>query len=52
MSKEYSSKSLAHLGIVSGMIDELGIVEAIDRHLQIDGKERQVSLGILDLLRN
>ena len=29
------------------MIDELGIVEAIDRHLQIDGKERDVSLGIL-----
>lgn len=47
MSKEYSSKSLAHLGIVSGMIDELGIVEAINNHLQIDGKERQVSLGIL-----
>ena len=47
MSKEYSSKSLAHLGIVSGMIDELGIVEAIDNQLQIDGKERDVSLGIL-----
>ena len=29
------------------MIDELGIVEAIDNHLQIDGKERQVSLGVL-----
>lgn len=47
MSKEYSSKSLDHLGIVSGMIDELGIVEAINNHLQIDGKERQVSLGVL-----
>lgn len=47
MSNEYSSKSLAHLGIVSGMIDELGLVEAIDNHLQIDGKERNVSLGLL-----
>jgi transposase len=47
MDNEYRSKSLAHLGLVSGMIDELGLVEAIDKHLQIDGKERQVSLGIL-----
>lgn len=29
------------------MIDELGIVQAIDKHLQIDGKERDVSLGVL-----
>ena len=30
-----------------GCEGELGIVEAIDNHLQIDGKERQVSLGVL-----
>ncbi len=47
MSNEYSSKSLTHLGIVSGMIDELELVEAIDNHLQIDGKERDISLGLL-----
>lgn len=47
MSNEYSSKNLAHLGIVSGMIEELGLVEAIDNHLQIDGRERNVSLGLL-----
>jgi len=29
MEKSYISKSLDHLGIVSGMIDELGIVEEI-----------------------
>ena len=47
MEKSYSSKSLDHLGIVSGMIDELGIVEEIDKHLQIDGSERVLSLGLL-----
>jgi transposase len=47
METAYSSKSLAHLGIVSGMIDELGIVEAIDNQLQTDGIEREVSLGTL-----
>jgi transposase len=43
----YSSKSLDHLGLVSGMIDELGIVESIDSHLSIDGINRDVSLGTL-----
>jgi len=47
MEKSYISKSLDHLGIVSGMIDELGIVEEIDKHLQIDGSERALSLGLL-----
>ena len=47
METKYSSKSLSHLGIVSGMIDELGLVEAIDNQLQTDGIERTVSLGML-----
>ncbi len=47
MESTYSSKSLSHLGIVSGMIDELGLVEAIDNQLQTDGIERTVSLGTL-----
>ena len=37
---------MGHLGLVSGMIDELGIVETIDRCVQ-DGIERDVSLGML-----
>jgi len=43
----YESKSLDHLGLISGMIDELGLVEVIDSHLSTDGVERDVSLGIL-----
>jgi transposase len=47
MEQIYSSRSLHHLGIVSGMIDELGLVEAIDNQLQTDGIARSVSLGTL-----
>jgi transposase len=47
METEYSSKHLGHLGIVSGMIDELGIVESIDKYLQVDGIAREVSIGII-----
>jgi transposase len=42
-----SSKTVDHLGLVSGMIDELGLVEMLDTLLQTDGIERDVSLGIL-----
>jgi transposase len=47
MEDKFSSRDLSHLGIVSGMIDELGIVEAIDQQLQIDGVARDISIGIL-----
>jgi transposase len=43
----YSSKSLDHLGIVSGMIDELDLVEMLDSLLETDGKTRAVSMGLL-----
>ena len=43
----YSSKSLDHLGLVSGMIDELCLVEGINTFLETDGIERDVSLGLL-----
>lgn len=43
----YSSKQIDHLGLVSGMIDELGLVELINLQLEQDGKSRSVSLGIL-----
>lgn len=42
-----TSKSLDHLGLVSGMIDELGLVESLNTLLQTDGIERDVSLGVL-----
>lgn len=43
----YSSKSLDHLGLVSGMIDELCLVSGINTFLETDGIERDVSLGLL-----
>jgi transposase len=43
----YSSKQMDHLGLVSGMIDELQLVELINLQLGQDGKERSVSLGLL-----
>jgi transposase len=42
-----TSKSLDHLGLVSGMIDELGLVESLNTLLQTDGIQRDVSLGVL-----
>ena len=43
----YSSKSLDHLGIVSGMIDELELVSLLNVLLETDGIARNVSPGIL-----
>ena len=47
MEEKYESKSLGHLGLVSGMIEELGLVELIDNCLQIDGVERDLGIGII-----
>lgn len=47
MENTYESKSLAHLGLVAGMIDELKIVENIDKQLQLDGVSREVSIGTI-----
>jgi transposase len=47
MNTNYTSKSLNHLGLVSGMIDELEIVETLNNCLSIDGIERDISLGLL-----
>ena len=43
----YSSKELDHLGLVSGMIDELGIVDQIDSLMSIQCKERDLGVGII-----
>jgi transposase len=47
MEPTYESKSLGHLGLVAGMIDELAIAENIDKHLQLAGVCRDVSLGTI-----
>jgi transposase len=43
----YSSKQLDHLGLVSGMIDELGLVSQIDSLMSVQNKERDVSIGTI-----
>ena len=43
--QQYSSKLLDHLGLVSGMYDELGIGELIDRILPQNEGKRVVSVG-------
>ena len=42
---EYKTETLEHLGLVSSMIDELGIVESIDNAIEQDKKERKVTIG-------
>ncbi len=39
-------KNIDHLGIVAGLIDEIGIVETINSKLRIDPREK-ISAGIL-----
>ena len=47
MRANYVSKNVAHLGIVSGMIDELNLVSLLDGYLNTDGINRDVSLGLM-----
>lgn len=47
MEDNYERTSLAHLGILAGMIDELNIVENIDKPLQVDGVSCEVSIGTI-----
>ncbi|MEA2100684.1 MAG: DUF4277 domain-containing protein [Campylobacterota bacterium] len=42
---QYSGKIVDHLGLVAGMIDELGIVESIYNTIKQDKKKRYVSIG-------
>jgi transposase len=41
---DFKSNALAHFGIVSGVIDELGLVEKIDKLLPIEGNSK-LSMG-------
>ncbi len=45
MSRKYKSKSLDHLGLVAGMIDELEIKEVIDENINLSDSNRKVSTG-------
>lgn len=47
MDTNYKSKHIGHLGLVSGMIDELGLVEEIDKCLDSVQGGRKVSIGTL-----
>jgi transposase len=38
--EEFESKNLDHLGIIAGIIDEIGIVEKINEILLIDSREK------------
>lgn len=41
----YSSYNLDHLGLIAGMVDELGLPELIDTVIKQDHEQRQVSVG-------
>ena len=41
----YRSYNLDHLGLVAGMVDELGLPELIDTVIKQDHEQRQVSVG-------
>jgi Domain of unknown function (DUF4277) len=45
VSPGYNSRTLAHLGLVAGMYEELGIGEVIDRAVPQDEERRFVSVG-------
>lgn len=46
MEKETTSKSLDHLGLVAGMIDELQLVETIDSKVAQSLSDRHISIGL------
>lgn len=41
----YSGKVIDHLGLISGMVDELGIVDVIDKTIKQDKEKRHISIG-------
>lgn len=45
MEDVFSSKIVDHLGLVSGMCDELDLVNQIDRHIPQDLEQREISVG-------
>ncbi len=45
-SSHYNSYNLDHLGLIAGMVDELGLAELIDTVIKQDHDQRQVSVGV------
>ena len=45
-SSHYNSYNLDHLGLIAGMVDELGLAELIDTVIKQDHEQRQVSVGV------
>ncbi len=45
MEEQYGVKTIEHLGLVASMVDELGIVEIIDKEIPQDLNQRKVSIG-------
>ena len=45
-SAHYNSYNLDHLGLIAGMVDELGLPELIDTVIKQDHEQRQVSVGL------
>ncbi len=41
------SKQIDHLGLISGMIDELGLVAPINLLMSVHDKERDLSVGLV-----
>ena len=46
MAHPFASYNLDHLGLVAGMVDELGLVSLIDTLIPQDHAQRQVSVGL------
>ena len=45
MDEQYKSETIEHLGLVSNMVEELGIVKVIDQAITQDFSQRKVSIG-------
>ena len=48
--EEITVKNLDHLGIVAGLIDEIGIVEIINQKLGVDSREKITSGTVIKAL--
>ena len=46
INSEISVETIDHLGIVAGLVDEIGIVEMLNKRLGIDPREK-VSTGVI-----
>jgi hypothetical protein len=46
--EELESKNLDHLGIIAGIIDEIGIVEKINEIFLVDIREKVEKIGVAE----